>query len=380
MLTSDYYPYIGGIASHIVGLSNALRKRDHTVEVWAYLGEGIRPGDISDIPTKELGYSAPFISNAYTQAKVFVPSIKEMINRFHPDIIHCHTMAPLSLSCRWVKSKKYRTIFTNHSSGYLVLIATFWGRLKAKYYCGHFDGLLAPSEELLEKSNILKYDPYRKQYIPNGVDTNKFKPESKENARCLLKIDQYKFVMLCTRRFVSKNGVRYLAEALPLISRDIPNMLCVFCGNTENDEEYRIIMDIVKKYNLYSIVRFEGSVPNNDIITYLHAADIVVLPSLIEATSISGLEALSCGKAVIGTNVGGIPYIVRDGQHGLLVPPANHVALASAIVKIAKNSNIVLIERECRKRAEIEFDWSVISDRTIGFYEQILNLNSRYFR
>lgn len=64
---------------------------------------------------------------------------------------------------------------------------------------------------------------------------------------------------------------------------------------------------------------------------YYAASDIVVLPSLKKATSISGLEAMACGKPLIGTNVGGIPQIIQDSITGMLIQPRDQDSLANAV-------------------------------------------------
>ena len=143
-----------------------------------------------------------------------VPDLRSAIDRFRPDVVHVHSLAPLSLAVRWLGVPDgWRRVFTNHTSGYLELTRSWWGRRKARLYCGAFDGLIAPSRELLDRSLPTGIPPGRCAYIPNGVDPERFKPGDRAAARRRLAIGEDRVVVLATRRFVSKNGLRYLAEA-----------------------------------------------------------------------------------------------------------------------------------------------------------------------
>ncbi len=107
---------------------------------------------------------------------------------------------------------------------------------------------------------------------------------------------------------------------------------------------------------------------------YYAISDLVVLPSLKEATSITGLEAMACGKPLVGTNVGGIPSLIENGKNGFLVPPKNSKKLANAIVQIFHNTNTISAMGAYGKRkAETEFSWQKITERTIEAYERCLS-------
>ena len=112
-----------------------------------------------------------------------------------------------------------------------------------------------------------------------------------------------------------------------------------------------------------------GVIPNDNMPDIYRAADASILPSLMEATSIAGLEAMACGLAVIGTNVGGLPVIINDGVNGLLVEPKSAEALAKAIHNLlldrilAKNMG-----QEGRKRTLNEFSWPRIAQHVIDSY------------
>jgi glycosyltransferase involved in cell wall biosynthesis len=75
-------------------------------------------------------------------------------------------------------------------------------------------------------------------------------------------------------------------------------------------------------------------------VEYYQKSNVLVLPSLSESFGMVLLEAMACKKPVIGSNVGGIPYVIDNDQNGLLVPPKDPQALADAIIKILTNPQL----------------------------------------
>jgi glycosyltransferase involved in cell wall biosynthesis len=249
MVTSDYLPNIGGIASHITEISQAMTKLGHSVKVWFWDSKNREPVFFENVPTELLQVKPiSFRPRGLWYSISLVKVLREKIMEFEPEILHVHTLAPLSLSMRWLGAgPEYRRILTNHSSSYLMMIRSWLGRQEAKFYCSGLDGLLAPSQELLDKSDILGLDDKRRQYIPNGVDAEKFAPGDKHEARARLNLPNDKFVILATRRFAVKNGLRYLALALDMVRKQVPETLCVFCGNAADNEELPTVKKIVSQ-------------------------------------------------------------------------------------------------------------------------------------
>ncbi|MEI6154461.1 MAG: glycosyltransferase family 4 protein, partial [Deltaproteobacteria bacterium] len=85
---------------------------------------------------------------------------------------------------------------------------------------------------------------------------------------------------------------------------------------------------------------FLGSLPNNTLPSFYNFVDCFVLPSLFEAFGITLIEAMSCGKTVIASNVGGIPEVVDDGYNGILIVPGNYISLKEAIIRIINDRNL----------------------------------------
>ena len=123
-------------------------------------------------------------------------------------------------------------------------------------------------------------------------------------------------------------------------------------------------------------VRFHGQV--RDVPALLARAGLFVLPSLTEGVSLTLLEAMACGLAVVATRVGGNPEVVADGETGLLAPPGDPAALAAAILRLRRDDlERRRMERAGRRRVERCFD---VRRMTAEYEKMYLGLDGRAAR
>lgn len=144
---------------------------------------------------------------------------------------------------------------------------------------------------------------------------------NKKNNRRILFVGQCAYV----------KGIEYLLQATPLFS-DKGAVIDVV-GNTAGEPDYFLrLSKIINDLDLQKRVIFHGHISDKaGLAQFYQQADIFVLPSLMEGFGIVLLEAMSFGLPIIATKVGAIPEIIKDGKNGLLVPPADPLALAKAI-------------------------------------------------
>ena len=178
--------------------------------------------------------------------------------------------------------------------------------------------------------------------ILNAVDTNRFRPCKKPDTKG-------RFIVVTARRLVKKNGVDLLLQAMPKVIREIDAELLVV---GDGPEKLRL-ESLAYRLGISERVKFVGWVPNSMIPYYLALADVVVIPSIAEASSISMLEAMAMGKPLVASNLPGITDVAEDGYDAILVPPFNPSKIAEAILEIARNKELALkIGRNARKTAE----------------------------
>ena len=358
MVSLDFIPIVGGITAHVYELSRALMRNGAKVTVITRAVEGreayeqIDGIDVYRVDLKMLGMTYGYQINKF---------IKKNLKNINPDLIHIHGMRPLE----FYNIKDIPLAYTNHTSGYLKRIKKGGYRIPMlKKLFKKPQLFLAPSEELLQipfEINAIK------TYIPNGVISKKFERnlENRKKIREKFSLKNDDILAILTRRMVWKNGVRYLALATEFIKNK--KLKIMFIGD---GEEFDDIKNILEKHfkNRYFML---GSKTHEEIIEFYSAADLSILPSLMEATSISGLEAMAASLPIVGTTVGGIPELVKNDITGYLCEPENPKDLASKIDALL-NSDYQKMGQNAHDMVKKDFDWNTISKKVIMEYEKIV--------
>lgn len=120
-------------------------------------------------------------------------------------------------------------------------------------------------------------------------------------------------------------------------------------------------------------VRFIGKRQANELRYYYGASDVMVTTPWYEPFGLTPLEAMACGRPVIGSAVGGLPFTIKDGKTGLLVPPRDPAALAHALQYLLNQpERCIEMGKAARQRVEHEFTWTIVAMRTAALYETVL--------
>jgi glycosyltransferase involved in cell wall biosynthesis len=168
---------------------------------------------------------------------------------------------------------------------------------------------------------------------------------------------------------VPHKGQRHLIAAAAKVVRDVPDARFLILGEGElRDSLQRQIKDLALERH----VLLPGF--RDDVIGLLKSFDIFVMSSLTEGLGTSILDAMACGKPVVGTAAGGIPEAVVDGETGLLVPPHDDDALAKALVRLLKDQALrASLGAAGRHRAVESFGVERMVRETLGVYERCLS-------
>jgi glycosyltransferase involved in cell wall biosynthesis len=166
----------------------------------------------------------------------------------------------------------------------------------------------------------------------------------------------------------------YFVKAIPNILKNVCDARFLIVGDGSQLAELR---QETARLRINDKAIFTGRVANADIAGFYAASDLVVLPSLREATSVAGLEAMACGRAVVGTRTGGIPQIITNGENGLLVAKQDSDALAEAVSSLLiQESTRRRMGRIARQRALREFSWQAIAEKLQRLYADSICLGN----
>jgi len=208
-----------------------------------------------------------------------------------------------------------------------------------------------------ERFLLLRYRIHKERLcvIPSGVDTTQFRPESAKSFTGLTRA----YTILCPRRVDPKNGIEYLIRAAIECRHNIQQLEVLIAGRVNDGMENhaKFLHDLVRTNHSASYIRFLGDVEHDRMQDLYNSANIVVIPSLAEARSLSALEAMACEKPVIATRVGGMPEIVKDGFNGILVNPGDVGDLADAIYRLYNSPELSDELGRNARRIALENDW-----------------------
>ncbi len=222
--------------------------------------------------------------------------------------------------------------------------------------------IVAPSEWLAEearKSEVFKNYPVI--CIPYGLDAEIYKPRNKEYSRDLLGIPKDKKVLLFVADSISNNrkGFVFLKRAFEQLA-DKNIVLCAI-GNKNSDLE-----------SLSNSIEL-GSINDERLMSIAYsAADVFVIPSLMDNLPNTVLESLMCGTPVIGFPVGGIPDMIQDGENGFLTQDISVYSLLKTLTKFL-NSSELFDRNKIRENAVKKYDQKIQASSYIKLFDSILN-------
>jgi len=201
--------------------------------------------------------------------------------------------------------------------------------------------------------------------IPNGVNTNKFKPDKKKRIKFRKKfgVSQRDIVLLFVGRNLKRKGLKYVIKALHIIKNN--KIKLVVCGG--DDKEHR---NLVNKLKENKRVMFVGDVKNID--EYYVMADMFVFPTFYEGFSFATLQAASSGLPVIATIANGTEDLIENGKNGYLLKTRKPEVIANKIKLLVKNNNLrKKMSRRAREIAVKKFSWSVVAKQILNVFEKV---------
>ena len=299
--------------------------------------------------------------------------MSEVIESEKLDILHVHYAMPHATSAylaqKMVGEDKIKYVTTLHGTD-ITLVGSHSSFYKiTKFSIENSNGITCVSNYLKKSTEEIFKIKKDMRVIYNFIDTARYKRESldRENVDFLKYIKKGDKVISHISNFRPVKKIQNIIKAFCKISREVQSKL-LLVGEGPEAARCKIM---VEKLKLEDKVFFLGRY--DDIIPVLSASDLYMLPSKSESFGLSALEALSCSVPVIGTNTGGLPEVVIDGQCGYLCDPNDIKSLANRATEILCSEELAKkMGREARKRAKL-FDSSIIVPQYINYYNEVLN-------
>lgn len=325
------------------------------------------------------GFESHIVATSTDLDPAILPRLAVLLQRLNPDLIQTHDFKSdmtVLVANQFTHAPAISSFYGRLAIGSFVVKFEDWIRLAA-FRC--FDGVLANSRVQYEELLRWRVPSNRISILHSFVDTRHIKPATLSErlaARRRLGIESTRPVLATVARLSPNKGHRYMIQALIEIRRHFPDVLYLVPG--EGDMAWRgdgglrgELERQVSSLGLSDNVQFLGYYP--DLQTILAATDLLVSPSLREGMQVSLLEAMAAGRPIVATAIGGTPEAVDDGQTGMLVPPADPVALALAVVQLLGDPDrMQQMGQLARRRAEEEFDTQVQATRLLNFCAKVI--------
>lgn len=282
---------------------------------------------VDGIDVRYIRYPAlPIVSrglNGRTCAARLLPHVEAV----RPDVILSYIVYPEGNAAVRVGKKLGVPVVVGAVGSDLRRIPDIWTRMLVKSTLRGADLVVTKSRELREHAVRLGAREDSAFAILNGCDADAFRSAPREAARTELGISPETRLIVFTGRLVAVKGLSELIRALAIVRQADESVQLALIGDGPLEPQLR---ELCRQYGVGSAVRFLGVRSATDVARWLTAATLFCLPSYSEGCPNVVLEALSCGRPVVATRVGGVPEIVDSGC-GILVPPADHEALAAGL-------------------------------------------------
>ncbi|HSM36637.1 MAG TPA: glycosyltransferase family 4 protein [Longimicrobiales bacterium] len=361
MQQSLYFPpEFGGLESYVLDLCRGLVREGHRVTMLTSRSipgtprretvEGVRVVRTWFGGKHALGWGAHVAWSAPTHGRLARGA----------DILHAQTFATAPPAIASRRRFGLPLVLTLHTSHFQRLQRKPHWRPYLRWIVSSADWVFTASSQLREMVLDLVERP-RVEALTNAADTEVFRPVSPALPP---PPDGVRRLVAPVRLFPPK-GVRHLVDAVPLLLERTPVEVVVLGDGPDRDS----LEEQARSNGAAGAMRFLGRQPRDAMPGLLCSADLVVLPSLMEATSIAALEAMACGVPVAASDVGGLPELIDD-EVGTLFRVADPADLAARVAKLLEREDLREMGRAARAR--VVERWSL--ERLVRRHEEVYRL------
>lgn len=240
---------------------------------------------------------------------------------------------------------------------------------------GWADRIIAATQaEYAQLLWLYRADRRKLSIVPPGVDAAQFSPRPRAESRAAVGLKDGEKMLLFVGRLEPLKAVDSIIRALHAISVVAPQeldgvRLTIVGGEVGNPERKRLVA-LAEHLGVDGWIEFVGAKDHTQLPTYYSAAESLLMPSDYESFGMVALEAMAAGTPVIASNVGGLAYLVREGETGYLVPVRDSLALAERMRDILSDSARRDAMGQAAHVLAQNYDWAAIADRLMEVFAQ----------
>jgi glycosyltransferase involved in cell wall biosynthesis len=361
----NYYPpHIGGIEDVCHSIVSGLPTYHH--QIICFNDEKSTLRDLYEgVEVTRCGVWKKLFSQSISFS--FYSELKRIFREFKPDIVHFHTPNPLSSVYLLALLPSHTRLIVHWHSDIVEQngLYTFYSPIE-KRLLKRASKVLVTSPSYASGSKALSRWHDKLMLVPNTVNREKLlkKEGDDEEIEKIKNLYEGKKIIFTFGRHVPYKGLKYLIDAVPLISDDA---VVVIAGNGP-------LSDKLKKEPIPSSLYFPGRLKEDTLRYYLYASDIFAFPSITrnEAFGIALAEAMYCGLPAVTFTIpdSGVNWVSLDKETGLEVENGNAPAFAAAINQLLSDSALrTRLGENASSRAKEYFTIGAITNDLIALYE-----------
>jgi glycosyltransferase involved in cell wall biosynthesis len=339
MFSETYIPTPDGVAYQIWNLKSELERKGNEVYVFTC---GRKWYEVEEHTHRFFSVVLPQYKQ-YRFALFPYLKVRAIVKKIDLDVIHIHT--PFSMGIAGFLAKEARPLVGSFHTNLKEQQMNFTGILASKTLMKpvwtltlglyrRCDVITTPSERIkkfLEQEGIGK----EVQVVWNGIDANKLRSYANSiDIRDFYKL-KHKHIIAYVGRVSADKGLETLIQAMKTVKEHNAVLIIGGVGPKEND-----LKMISKSLKLEDNVKFLGYVKEEHKPAILAQSDIFVLPSKGDVQPIAVMEAMCCGSAVVGSNAGGIPDLLKHNENGLLFNYGNVKELTDSLITLIQNESL----------------------------------------
>lgn len=367
---------------HVKRLLSFFVERGHEVFCFSDKGgEGVKiPGvEVIPVPNRDdlLAAGKPAHKTAVLKARTRI--MKRKLKEIRPDILHAVFL--------------YQRGWSAAYTGYHPLVITLLGSdiyLPEHNYRNGFhlfrdkllnalslrqaDLISAVTDTLAREADKMTFRQVPTELIPIGTDQRLFQPElDTEALRERLDIPDDAFVILSPRQITPLYNQDIIIQSIPKVLKDLPNAIFLmkdtFCETEERKAYVASLKEQAEALGVAEAIRWDAEVPLQQLPFYYNLSDVVISVPSSDGMPVTVFDAMACRKPLIVGDLPSYNEVIVHGQTGLRVPLRNSHALAHAIVRIARNPDLV----------QRMVDESQVVLQQYGLFDQQMYRMERYY-
>ncbi|HYM38793.1 MAG TPA: glycosyltransferase family 4 protein [Thermoplasmata archaeon] len=364
-----FYPHLGGVESHVLGLSRELAARGHEVTV-------VTARHTSSAPERESvdGFDIVRVKPRMVVLRTpIAPRMRTVLRGLTADVVHAHLPPPLSAhyAADVCEQRGTPLVVTYHCDVEIPsvvgsFIETLYRRSLGASTLRRAAKVIVTTKTYAATSrSVWRHNPV---VIPNAVDVHRFHPDVDGSAvRARLKIPPGRPIVLLVGRIVPHKGVEHFIEA----ARYLSGVQLLVAGEGSSLESME---RLARSLGVKDRILFLGRVSQENLPKVYAVCDVFVLPSVsrLEAFGIVALEAMATGKAVVVADIPGVREVIEDGKEGLLADPVNPQDLAEKIRRLIENPTLrAEMGRRAREKVLARFTTETVADQILQVYADV---------